>query len=74
MAVLDAHPEMKAALTIVPKAKRPSLREFLGWRTVVTHQKQELTKAALGDALDGLGRPGTSSGRPQDASRRFQRK
>lgn len=50
--LLDAHPEIKAALTILPKTVRPSLQEFLGWRTIITHRKQELTKTAFEDALD----------------------
>jgi hypothetical protein len=50
-AVFDAHPEMKAALTVLPKSGRLSLQEFLGWQTIVTHRKQELTKAVFEDAL-----------------------
>jgi len=50
-AVLDAHPELKAALTVQPASNRPSLQEFLGWRHIITHRKQELTKAAFEEAL-----------------------
>merc|ERR1712107_778901 len=50
-ALLDAHPTMREALMQVPKGKRPTLQEFLGWSNIITHRKQELTKAAFHDAL-----------------------
>jgi len=50
-AVLDAHPEIKAELTVQPASKRQTLQEFVGWESIITHRKQELTKAAFHEAL-----------------------
>merc|ERR1712060_945757 len=49
--VLDSHPEMKAALTVQPASSRQTLREFLGWKAIIVHRKQELTKAAFEETL-----------------------
>lgn len=50
-ALLEAHPEMKAALSVKPDSARPSLQEFLGWDRIITHRKQELMKEAFEEAL-----------------------
>mmetsp|Transcript_17390 Transcript_17390/g.40608 ORF Transcript_17390/g.40608 Transcript_17390/m.40608 type:complete len:642 (+) Transcript_17390:56-1981(+) len=42
--LLEAHPEMTDALSVQPKSNRPSLKDFVGWKKIITHRKQALTK------------------------------